>query len=153
MKFKKWCSEPFSISMPVCRMKPVLIVLVVLAASATGEETIVFNRDIRPILSDRCFQCHGPDAKQREADLRLDSAEGARADLGGYAAIVSNKLDESMLWERVTSDDPDLRMPPDDTGKPLSAEQIALLRRWIESGAEYQPHWSFMPLTLPMNPA
>src|SRR5689334_16295236 len=81
-------------------------------ASAAVPEKVRFNQHVRPILSGNCFYCHGPDPKHREADLRLDNREGATADLGGYAAIVPGKPDESTLIKRVTSKDPDEHMPP-----------------------------------------
>ncbi|MFZ9092358.1 MAG: c-type cytochrome domain-containing protein, partial [Planctomycetaceae bacterium] len=80
---------------------------------------IRFDRDIRPLLSDRCFACHGPDQEHREADLRLDQQEAAFAERESGAAIVSGKADESQIWQRITSTDPDLQMPPPETGKPL----------------------------------
>ncbi len=107
---------------------------------------IRFNRDVRPILSN-CFYCHGPDPKHREADLRLDLRDGATADLGGYAAIVPGKPDESTLIERVTLEDPDSVMPPPASKKArLTKQQVAILRRWIEQGAKYEGHWAFLPL-------
>ncbi len=110
-------------------------------AQSTGE--VRFNRDIRPILSNNCFYCHGPDPKHREADLRLDTSEGALA-----MAIVPGKPDESPLIERVSSLDPDALMPPPASKKAkLSTEQIATLRRWIEQGAKYEGHWAFLPLS------
>ncbi|MDB6154584.1 MAG: Planctomycete cytochrome [Chthoniobacteraceae bacterium] len=109
---------------------------------------IGFNDQIRPILSNTCFYCHGPDEKHREADLRLDTAEGAMADLGGYAAIVPGHPEKSALVERITTHDKDEAMPPSKSKKArLSEEQIALLTKWIEQGADYQGHWSFMPLS------
>src|SRR5688572_1813154 len=125
------------------------IAVLLLASTSLAEvpEKIRFNRDVRPILSGNCFYCHGPDPKHREADLRLDLREGAVADLGGYAAIVPGKPDESALVKRVTSTDADERMPPPASKKPhLSDDDIAILRRWIEQGAEYEGHWSFLPL-------
>lgn len=123
----------------------VLLATSVLAAAPPDK--IQFNRDVRPLLSGNCFYCHGPDPKHREADLRLDTREGATADLGGYAAIVPGKPDESALLTRISSTDPDERMPPPASKKPhLSKDQIALLRRWIEQGAEYEGHWSFLAL-------
>ncbi len=104
-----------------------------------------FNRDVRPILAARCFKCHGADGEHREADLRLDVAEEATLDRGGYAAIVAGAPDASELIARIATDDESLRMPPVDDGPPLSAEEIATLRGWIASGAEYQPHWAFIP--------
>ena len=118
-----------------------------MGAAAPLPDTVRFNQHIRPILSNHCFYCHGPDPKHRQADLRLDTREGATADLGGYAAIVPGKPEESVLLARVTSTDPAECMPPRDSKKPhLTAEQIALLRRWIEQGAPYEPHWAFLPL-------
>lgn len=122
--------------------------------SAAVPEKVRFNQHVRPILSGNCFYCHGPDPKHREADLRLDNREGATADLGGYAAIVPGKPDESTLIKRVTSTDPDEHMPPPDSKKPhLTDEQIAILRRWIEQGAEYEGHWAFLPLVVGQPPA
>jgi hypothetical protein len=121
---------------------------------AAVPEKVRFNQHVRPILSGNCFYCHGPDPKHREADLRLDLREGATADLGGYAAIVPGKPDESMLIKRVSSTDPDEHMPPPASKKPhLTAEQIAILRRWIEQGAEYEGHWAFLPLQNAQPPA
>jgi len=118
-----------------------------MGAAAPLPDTVRFNQHIRPILSNHCFYCHGPDPKHRQADLRLDTREGATADLGGYAAIVPGKPEESVLLARVASTDPAECMPPPDSKKPhLTAEQIALLRRWIEQGAPYEPHWAFLPL-------
>ncbi len=115
-------------------------------------ETVDFNRDIRPVLSDVCFHCHGPDEEQREAGFRLDQQEAVYADLGGYAAIVPGKLDESELYRRITSQDADERMPPPDSGRQLTERQIALIKKWIEQGAEWQTHWSFSPIQRPPTP-
>ena len=112
-------------------------------AHATGQ-SVDFNRQIRPILSNNCYHCHGPDAENREADLRLDSLDGATADLGGYAAIVPGVADQSEILARLNSEDPDERMPPTDSGKKVSAEQIELLRTWIDEGANWPVHWSFV---------
>ncbi|MDG1895818.1 MAG: PSD1 and planctomycete cytochrome C domain-containing protein, partial [Fuerstiella sp.] len=105
-----------------------------------------FNRDIRPILSDKCFQCHGPDAKSREADLRLDERHDAIAGRGGKAAVVGGNAAESGVVERILTDDPDMIMPPVATGKSLTPREITLLRAWIDQGAAYQEHWSFLPV-------
>jgi hypothetical protein len=102
---------------------------------------VEFNRDIRPILSDNCFLCHGPDKKNRKADLRLDDRESALA----LAAIVAGKPDESELIARIQSDDPEEMMPPPRSRKKLTAAQKELLGRWIAEGAEYQPHWAYVP--------
>jgi hypothetical protein len=123
-------------------------------ADGAVPEKVRFNRDVRPILSGNCFYCHGPDPKHREADLRLDQRETATADLGGYAAIVPGKPDESALIKRVSSTDPDEQMPPPASKKPhLTDDQIEILRRWIEQGAEYEGHWAFLPLANPRPPA
>ncbi len=105
---------------------------------------IDFSRDIRPILSDRCFFCHGPDAEHREADLRLDSEAGIHADLGGYFALVPGKPDESALFQRITSTDSDEQMPPADSGKSLTPEEVELLRQWIDEGATWSDHWAYV---------
>ncbi len=107
--------------------------------SCWADDSISFNRDIRPILSDTCFFCHGPDRAHREADLRLDVEEAAKEQ-----AIVPGDL-ESELIVRITSDDPDMRMPPPESGKRLTAAQIDLLTRWVEQGAPYQAYWAYVP--------
>jgi len=107
-----------------------------------GEERLEFNRDIRPILSDRCFACHGPDKNARKADLRLDDRQVAIT----TGAITPGSLDKSRLIERIDSTDPDQVMPPPKHNKPLSAAEKDLLKRWIASGADYQPHWAFIPV-------
>ena len=109
-------------------------------------EKLEFNRDIRPILAEKCFKCHGPDAKQRKGKLRLDNRQGATAPAAsGSPAIVPGKLDDGELYRRITSDDPDERMPPPQSGKSLSAGDVARIKTWIEQGAEYQGHWAFLP--------
>ena len=114
-------------------------------AADHAAEPVVFNRDIRPILSDKCFACHGPDESKRLSALRLDTEEGFRADLGGRFAVVPGKPHESELISRVTTDDAARRMPPVYAGKNLSASEIELLERWVREGAEWQQHWSFLP--------
>ena len=114
---------------------------------------IHFNRDIRPILSDTCFVCHGFDANQRKANLRLDTPEGAVAPHENRQAVKPGNLDQSELWRRVNSPDPKLLMPPPESGKKLKPEQVVLLRRWIEAGAPYQKHWAFEPPVRPPLPA
>lgn len=116
-----------------------------LAAEAALPDRIEFNRDIRPILADKCFACHGPDSAKREAGLRLDTFEGAAEKRDSGAAIVPRQAEASQLWQRVTHTDNELRMPPGSTGKSLEPRQVALLKRWIEQGAEYQSHWAFIP--------
>lgn len=111
-------------------------------------ERVTFNAHIRPIFSDTCFACHGFDAKTREADLRLDTPEGAYSKLkdSEERAIVPGKPEESAILKRMFSEDPDEVMPPPDFHKDLSDRQKALIRAWIEQGAKYEEHWSFTPL-------
>ncbi len=118
------------------------------APYAAGEEPIRFNRDIRPILSDNCFYCHGPDKNKREADLRLDSHEGLHGTGGEPGALIPGKPDDSPMLHRILSTDPDEQMPPPETGKSLTPEQVALIRRWIAEGADFQGHWAFLPRDL-----
>jgi hypothetical protein len=108
---------------------------------AAVAEPVDFNRDIRPLLSDRCFACHGPDAGNRKADLRFDLEQVAK-----QFAIVPGDPDRSEMIARITADDTDVRMPPKSTGKTLSPKQIDLIRRWIKEGAKYEPHWAFKRL-------
>lgn len=122
-------------------------------APAAVAEPVRFNRDIRPILSEFCFKCHGFDANQREAGLRLDTAEGAHKRLdSGKIAVRPGSVDQSALWHRITAEDADERMPPAETGKRPSAAQIQLLRRWIEEGGAYEPHWAFIAPRRPALP-
>ena len=124
-------------------------------AQTTASETglVDFNREIRPILADHCFQCHGPDSASREAGLRLDNQSDAWAELGsGSSAIVPGKSSESELIRRVLHEDDDLRMPPLELNKPVSAADVELLRRWINEGARYEKHWSFSPVIAPQVP-
>ncbi|MDB4393724.1 PSD1 and planctomycete cytochrome C domain-containing protein [Rhodopirellula sp.] len=104
-----------------------------------------FSREIRPLLARHCFKCHGPDDEARQADLRLDIESAAKKDLGGYAAVVSGDLAGSELMGRVDTDDPDVRMPPPESGRKLTENEIAILGKWIESGGNYQKHWALVP--------
>ena len=113
-----------------------------------------FNRDVRPILSDRCFGCHGPDAATQRAGLRLDTAEGAYALLrSGHRAIVPGDLDASEAAARLRSVDPDEMMPPPELKRPLNEREREILLRWIAQGAEYRAHWAFVAPVLPEVPA
>ncbi len=132
---------------------PVALVLAVTAflirpANGKGEDAIDFNRDIRPILSNHCFACHGPDANKRKAKLRLDVREVAVE----KKAIVPGEAGASELVQRILHSDPDERMPPAKTKKPLAAGQIELLQRWVASGAEYSRHWAWIPPVRPELP-
>lgn len=116
-------------------------------------ESIDFNRDIRPILSDHCFKCHGPDEANREADLRLDSPDGILTDLGGgFYPVVPGKPAESEIIWRIETDNRDDLMPPFDSNLTLSPTEKHKLRQWIETGAEWQRHWSFEPVKRPAPP-
>lgn len=128
------------------------LLAILLPQIALAEEQLDFARDIRPILSNHCFACHGPDEQHREAELRLDTREGALGARDAGAAFVAGKLDESEAWRRMTSDDPDQKMPPVEGGKPLAPHQIDLLRRWIEQGAVWSEHWSFVAPARPAVP-
>lgn len=117
------------------------------AARAQGPVAVDFNRDIRPLLSNRCLKCHGPDASARQAELRLDNREGATRDLGERRAVDPANPAASLLLHRVASEKFDERMPPPDSGPALTPREISLLRQWIEGGATYDPHWAFRPVT------
>ena len=130
------------------------MIAVAAATVPAAEPGLSFDRDVRPILSDTCFQCHGPDSVQRQAGLRLDRRESATAEAAsGARAIVPGDPAASELLARVLSDDPDVVMPPPGSklGR-LSPEQVAILERWITSGAEYEPHWAFQPVKPPVVP-
>ena len=117
-----------------------------LAAAIQANAEISFNRDVRPILSENCFACHGFDPKHREGDLRLDNFEGATADRDGSRGIVPHDLSKSDAWQRIISTDKDELMPPPKSHKPaLSAKQRDIIKTWIEQGAKYERHWSFEP--------
>lgn len=115
------------------------------AVAGQADDRVDFNRDVRPILSDNCFYCHGPDASHREADLRLDM----RDDALDYEAFVPGDPDASLLIQRILSDDADERMPPPDSNKVLTDVQKQVLVRWVAQGAEYQQHWSYEPIVKP----
>src|SRR5688572_7581945 len=130
----------------------------ILAATApdlasAADAPIDFARQIRPILSDKCFFCHGPDEKHREAELRLDLQTGLFRDVDGVTVVKPGKPEASELWRRVTAEADDERMPPAESGKKLSDAERSLIRRWIEQGANWAEHWSFKPLARPEVPA
>ncbi|HWB05019.1 MAG TPA: PSD1 and planctomycete cytochrome C domain-containing protein [Verrucomicrobiales bacterium] len=113
-----------------------------------------YNRDIRPLLSDNCFHCHGPDKNQRKGGLRLDLPEEAlKPAKSGKTAIVPGKPDDSELIARINHSDPDELMPPAEAHKVLTAQQKAILRQWITEGAAYEAHWAYTPVTRPVVPA
>jgi len=138
-------------------MKVTLIVFLVLAMPCLcmAEPTVRFDRDVRPILSDRCFQCHGPNENDREAELRLDQAdgdEGAYRTLDESQAVTPGSLADSAVWQRIISEDDDAMPPPDSSKKPLTAGEREIIKQWIEEGAEYKAFWAFIPPKMPAIP-
>ena len=124
------------------------------AASPAGQARADFNRDIRPIFSEHCYACHGPDEQKRKAGLRLDVQEVAFKELkSGNRALVAGDLTKSALVSRITSTDPEEVMPPPKHNKPLKPEQIAVLKQWVQEGAQWKKHWSFIPPERPALPA
>src|SRR5687767_1181663 len=124
-------------------------------ALASKKGKIDFNYDVKPILSDKCFACHGPDVKKRQAEFRLDTEEGAfkalNSDLNHFAIIKGNP-DESFLIKRIFSEDPLFRMPPVESNLVLTEEEKNILKKWVEQGAEYKKHWAFIPPLRPEVP-
>jgi len=128
------------------------LVLPALALAADQHEQVQFNRDVRPILSNNCFACHGPDEGQRQAELRLDTEAGLYARRDGYSIVAAGDSRQSELFARVSSTDADLQMPPADSGHQLTSAQIETIGRWIDQGAEFQGHWSFIKPERPPPP-
>jgi mono/diheme cytochrome c family protein len=142
---------------PLPRLAPLLsLSALILAAGTTVAappvERVEYNRDVRPILADHCFACHGPDKNTRKAGLRLDNATDATAERQGSRAVVPGKPEASEILKRLTTEEPSERMPPAKFGKPVSDKQVAILRRWIEQGGEYQEHWSRLAVKRPPLP-
>jgi hypothetical protein len=144
------------IRLATCLLVTLMVCLLGSAKLATAQDKVVaqdnkisFNRQIRPILSDRCFQCHGPSDAAREADLRLDladHAEGPFADRDGQRILAPKQVESSILWQRITTEDEAERMPPVGSNKqPLTDEERELIRQWITEGAEYDLFWAFVP--------
>ncbi len=138
---------------PLLAIAAVVVASEALNGALAADAVVDFNRDVRPILSDACFTCHGPDEDRREGDLRLDTAEGLAREVDGKRVVAAGKPDASELLKRVLSTDPDVRMPPPKSGKPLSEQQVSIIRRWIEQGARWQQHWAFVAPTRPALPA
>lgn len=127
--------------------------LLLTSIAALQAQQVDFNRDVRPVLSDVCFHCHGPDEQQRKADLRLDQADDLFSDRGSLRVLVAGAPESSHLYQRIMSEDPTEMMPPPESGRSLTSAQKKTLRRWIEQGASYQQHWSFHPPVSPALPA
>jgi hypothetical protein len=126
------------------------------AASDEAEplpEKIRFNRDIRPVLSENCFKCHGFDEKERKAGLRLDTKDGLTHKHKDIIPVVAGDLSKSEVYRRITAADEDDLMPPVKSGKKLTPRQKELIKRWIEQGMDWEPHWSFTPVVRPPVPA
>jgi mono/diheme cytochrome c family protein len=140
-----------------CRWLPVAAVVLCLPALAAWqtpsnppEKPVDFNRDIRPILSDTCFACHGPEEDGRQGNLRLDTKDDAFTDRGGYQIIVPGNSASSRLYQRISATQ--RRMPPATSGRTLTPKQIELIRQWIDQGAKWQSHWAFDPPKRPAIP-
>ena len=139
-------------SQTLCLMTGVLVAVQGIVTAADAPQ-VDFEREIRPLLSNRCFQCHGPDANAREAELRLDSRDDVFGEAERDAVVVPGNAAESELFRRISATDPDERMPPADSQyEPFNEQEIELVRRWIESGAEWKQHWAFITPTRPDPP-
>ena len=140
-------------ALAACSLGLALVAATSMTARAAGQAAvppISFNRDIRPILSNNCFACHGPDATKRETEFHFDTKEGAFAEDG---IIVPGSAAGSMLVKRITNPDPKKHMPPPDSGHALTPRQIELLRRWIDEGAKWDTHWAYMAPVRPDLPS
>ncbi len=126
------------------RLPSLLFLLALQLSIPAAAEPLDFNLDVRPLLSDRCFKCHGFDKNTRKADLRLDIPQGAFANRDGGQAIVPGKPEESLVWQRITSTDPDEVMPPPKSHLKLNDKEKQLIRQWITEGAEYKEHWALI---------
>ena len=122
---------------------PATVVLAAFAGSNLSSATISFNRDIRPILSENCYACHGPDEETREADLRLDVEANAFVPHGKYEAAIIKGDPKTALYQRIITDDESDIMPPLDSHKRLTAEDKRLISQWIQEGVEWEGHWAF----------
>ncbi|MCA8975054.1 MAG: PSD1 domain-containing protein [Planctomycetes bacterium] len=137
----------------LARSGPLPVAVAFLLAAPAAAQELSFARDVLPILSDRCFPCHGPDARARKANLRLDQPAQAFAERDGRRAIVPGDAAASAMIARITSRDPDEVMPPPESKRALSGAEIATLQRWVESGARWEEHWAFVAPVEPAVPA
>ena len=134
----------------LARRSVCVILLTMVSPKLSADDSVDFNHDIRPLLSSNCLTCHGPDEEERAADLRFDTEQGSRQDFGGYAAIVPGDPDESELVERLTTDDEDLRMPPEGKGRRLTTDEVESGSPLDSSKAAATPrHWSYETPTRP----
>ncbi len=134
----------------------VAAIFAILWASAALGQAVDFTREVQPILADKCYACHGPDANQRKGDLRFDVLDpkiGPLAARDGYAIVVPGNVDDSVMVMRITSDDPEVKMPPVKSKRTLSAQQIDVLQRWVKQGARWGKHWSLEAPKRPELPA
>jgi mono/diheme cytochrome c family protein len=139
---------------PFTQLVQAALLCIAFCAPAASAQQLDFNRDIQPILSENCYFCHGPDKAQRKADLRLDKPEEAKRDLGdGRRAIVQGKSAESEMIRRMLTSDPDDKMPPADSHREVTPAQIETLKKWIDQGAVWGVHWSFVPPARPALPS
>jgi len=122
-------------------------------ADAPLPATIDFNRDVRPILSENCYFCHGPDKNKRKADLRLDTHDGLFSRIKEHTTVVPDDVDHSELYLRIVDSDPEQRMPDPKSNKKLASRQIAIIRKWIEQGAPWKDHWAYLPASRSATPA
>src|SRR5438046_6183668 len=132
-------------------MRPLVFAVALFCPAVYG--AVEFNRDVRPILADKCYSCHGADAVAKKIPLRLDSEASAKADLGGRRAIVEGDPAASQMIRRITSENKAQRMPPVYSGLKLTSAETDTLRQWVAEGAKWQKHWSFIPPVRPALPA
>src|SRR5579871_1350559 len=133
-------------------MVPAAVSFAASADSAPLPDRIEFNRDIRSILADNCYSCHGPDSAHRKADLRIDTKGGLFEALKSKYPVVPGHPEKSELYQRITTDNPDDRMPEPKSNKRLAPRQIAMIKKWIEQGADWEGHWAFTPPKRPAVP-
>ena len=160
MRFLNWLCYKILVTMfystSLHNMKIIMMLLssAFLVCQVIGEEKLEFNRDIRPILSDACFHCHGPDEKERKGGLRLDLQSHAfKAGKSGFEAIIRGNAKDSEIITRIhLPEDDSEHMPPTESGKSLTEEQKKILVKWIDQGAEYQGHWAFIAPERPVVP-
>ena len=133
-------------------MRRILNLAALTASLQLSAESISFNKDVRPILSSKCLNCHGPSEKSRKADLRFDDEASALKNRDGLQAIKPGDLANSEMWHRIISEDPDEIMPPPEFKNELNEDEIAILKTWIEQGARYEGHWAFAKAKTPNLP-